>query len=173
MKAVEEGTSYDLIDPRDGKVTGALPAQEVYNDLVMQAWENGDPGIVFLDRMNRDNPTPGIGWAAAERRSPVDRGPADLIVALALIHHLAIGHNVPLRLMAEFFARLGTWLIIEYVPKDDSQVQRLLASREDVFDGYTEVSFREEFARYYEIVRREPLPDSTRSVYLMKRTGTP
>jgi ribonucleoside-diphosphate reductase alpha chain len=61
MQAVEQGTSYDLIDPRDGEVTGSLSAQEVYGALVQQAWENGDPGIVFLDRMNRDNPTPEIG----------------------------------------------------------------------------------------------------------------
>jgi ribonucleoside-diphosphate reductase alpha chain len=61
MQAVEKGESYDLIDPRDGNVIGSLDAGEVYNALVQQAWENGDPGIVFLDRMNRDNPTPEIG----------------------------------------------------------------------------------------------------------------
>ena len=61
MNAVAKGEKYDLIDPRDGKVTGQLNAWEVYGALVQQAWENGDPGIVFLDRMNRDNPTPGLG----------------------------------------------------------------------------------------------------------------
>jgi ribonucleoside-diphosphate reductase alpha chain len=61
MEAVAAGKEYDLIDPRDGKVTGRLPAWEVYGALVQQAWENGDPGIVFLDRMNRDNPTPKLG----------------------------------------------------------------------------------------------------------------
>jgi ribonucleoside-diphosphate reductase alpha chain len=61
MQAVEKGGRYNLIDPRDGRVAGDLDAQEVYGALVQQAWENGDPGIVFLDRMNRDNPTPEIG----------------------------------------------------------------------------------------------------------------
>jgi ribonucleoside-diphosphate reductase alpha chain len=61
VQAVEKGQPYDLIDPRDGSVAGALNAGEVYSALVQQAWENGDPGIVFLDRMNRDNPTPDIG----------------------------------------------------------------------------------------------------------------
>jgi ribonucleoside-diphosphate reductase alpha chain len=61
MKAAAKGRDYDLIDPRDGTVTGRLNAWEVYGALVQQAWENGDPGIVFLDRMNRDNPTPRIG----------------------------------------------------------------------------------------------------------------
>lgn len=61
MQAMNKGEHYDLTDPRDGKVVGSLNAAEVYGALVQQAWENGDPGIVFLDRMNRDNPTPEIG----------------------------------------------------------------------------------------------------------------
>lgn len=61
MQAVEKNASYDLIDPQLGKPTGQLNAAEVYLSLVTQAWNNGDPGIVFLDRLNRDNPTPAIG----------------------------------------------------------------------------------------------------------------
>ena len=61
MQAVVKGEHYDLIDPRDGSVSGTLNARDVYGSLVRQAWENGDPGIVFLDRMNRDNPTPELG----------------------------------------------------------------------------------------------------------------
>ncbi|MFZ7125161.1 MAG: vitamin B12-dependent ribonucleotide reductase [Desulfobacterales bacterium] len=61
MKAVEEKTRYDLISPHDGTVAGSLDAEEVYRQLVSQAWKNGDPGIVFLDRLNRDNPTPALG----------------------------------------------------------------------------------------------------------------
>jgi ribonucleoside-diphosphate reductase alpha chain len=52
---------YDLTDPRDGRTVGTLNAREVYGALVEQAWKNGDPGIVFLDRINRDNPTPELG----------------------------------------------------------------------------------------------------------------
>ena len=61
MRAVAKGTDYDLIDPRDGSATGTLNAREVYATLVEQAWDNGDPGIIFLDRLNRDNPTPELG----------------------------------------------------------------------------------------------------------------
>ena len=61
MKAVTDETSYDLIDPRDHSVVGTLHAADVYHALVRQAWENGDPGIIFLDRTNRDNPTPALG----------------------------------------------------------------------------------------------------------------
>ena len=61
MLAVEKNAPYDLIDPQSGKPTGRLNAAEVYLSLVTQAWDNGDPGIIFLDRLNRDNPTPAIG----------------------------------------------------------------------------------------------------------------
>ena len=61
MKSVKERSSYDLIDPWSHKKTGELNATEVYQALACQAWENGDPGVIFLDRVNRDNPTPFLG----------------------------------------------------------------------------------------------------------------
>jgi len=61
MDALKDGSSYDLIDPREGTKVGELNAADVFQSLVKQAWDNGDPGIVFLDRINRDNPTPGLG----------------------------------------------------------------------------------------------------------------
>ena len=61
MKAVEKGEDYDLLNPRTKKVMGTLKAKEVFNKIVKQAWKNGEPGIVFLDRMNAGNPTPELG----------------------------------------------------------------------------------------------------------------
>jgi ribonucleoside-diphosphate reductase alpha chain len=61
MKAVERDEEYDLINPRDKKVVGTHNARKVFHRIVVQAWENGEPGIIFLDRLNRDNPTPHIG----------------------------------------------------------------------------------------------------------------
>ena len=61
MEAVKDDGDYALLDPRNGKAVQTLNAREVYGQLVKQAWRNGDPGIVFLDRMNRDNPTPALG----------------------------------------------------------------------------------------------------------------
>ena len=73
MQAVADHTEYDLIDPRDGTVTERLNAREVYEALVRQAWRNGDPGIIFLDKLNRDNPTPAIG--AIESTNPCGEQP--------------------------------------------------------------------------------------------------
>ncbi len=61
MQAVERDEEYDLINPRDKKVAGSLNARKVFHRIVVQAWENGEPGIIFLDRLNRDNPTPQVG----------------------------------------------------------------------------------------------------------------
>lgn len=61
MEAVERGAMYDLINPRNGEIVGQLSAREVFDKMVDRAWANGDPGVVFIDRINRDNPTPHLG----------------------------------------------------------------------------------------------------------------
>lgn len=61
MKAVDADTDYNIINPRSGEKAGTLNARKVFNRIVKQAWENGEPGIIFLDRLNKDNPTPHIG----------------------------------------------------------------------------------------------------------------
>jgi hypothetical protein len=90
------------------------------------------------------------------------------VMALALIHHLAISNNVPLVILAEFFARAGKWLIIEFVPKEDSQVQRLLSTREDIFPDYNPEGFEKAFSQVYQIRAKEPIPGSKRLLYLLE-----
>jgi hypothetical protein len=114
------------------------------------------------------NPSPDLGWAHQERASLQSRGPADLLMALALIHHLAISNNTPLGRVAAYFASLGRHLIIEFVPKADSQVERLLASREDIFDGYSQQGFEQAFGPYFETLDRQAIRDSKRTLYLMR-----
>ena len=119
--------------------------------------------------MDLTNPSPGLGWAHAERQSLIDRGPVSMALALALIHHLAISNNVPLRKVAQFFTQICQYLVIEFVPKSDTQVQRLLRSREDIFPDYTIEGFEKAFGYDYDILAKEPLKDSERVLYLMKR----
>ena len=119
--------------------------------------------------MDLTNPSPGLGWAHGERQSLVERGPVSMVLALALIHHLAISNNVPLRKAAQFFTRIGEHLVIEFVPKSDSQVQRLLQSREDIFPNYTVDGFERAFGYDYDVLAKVPLKDSERILYLMKR----
>ena len=115
------------------------------------------------------NPSPAIGWHHHERDSVCDRGPVDLAFALALIHHLAISNNVPLARVADFFADICKALIIEFVPKRDSQVRRLLASRADIFPTYDEAGFEAAFGRRFEIEASEQIAGTERTLYLMRR----
>lgn len=115
------------------------------------------------------NPSPAIGWANDERMSVPDRGPADTAMALALIHHLAISNNVPLGRISDFFASLCSTLIIEFVPKSDHKVQKLLSTREDVFPNYTQEVFEKEFSMKFEICETEKIISSERTLYLMVR----
>jgi hypothetical protein len=117
------------------------------------------------------NPSPSLGWQNEERMSFVERGPVDIVMALALIHHLAISNNVPLESLAAFFAGLAPWLIIEFVPKTDSQVERLLSTREDIFPDYNPNGFEQAFKKHFIIHKIVPVQDSERQLYLMERTG--
>jgi ribosomal protein L11 methylase PrmA len=114
------------------------------------------------------NPSPAIGWQNSERDGLIERGPVDAVLALALIHHLAISNNVPFPLVAELFSRMGKWLIIEFVPKEDSQVQRLLASREDIFTNYNQAAFEEAFSRRFWLRESRPVKESKRTLYLFE-----
>jgi hypothetical protein len=109
------------------------------------------------------------GWSNEERQSLEQRGPADMVLALAVIHHLAISNNVPLSQLAEYFARLGTWLVIEFVLKSDSQVQRLLASRKDIFTEYNQETFKAVFSETYAIHESATIRGSERRLYLMEK----
>ena len=119
------------------------------------------------------NPSPAIGWENQERQSLAERSPVDAIFALALIHHLVISNNVPLNRLASFFQHLGQWLVIEFVPKSDSQVQKLLASRQDIFTDYNFESFEGVFAKYFVIHRCEDIKNSQRKLYLMEKRKSP
>jgi hypothetical protein len=115
------------------------------------------------------NPSPDIGWANQERLSLPKRSTPEMILALALIHHLAISNNLPLSMIAEYFSSLAPWLVIEFVPKEDSQVQRLLATREDIFEHYHFPGFEQAFQEYFQIKSSEDIPDTKRKLYLMER----
>jgi hypothetical protein len=115
------------------------------------------------------NPTPGLGFANRERPALFERAQPDLILALALIHHLCIGSNLPFSYVARLFARLAPMLVIEFVPKSDSQVQRLLAGRKDIFPDYDEEAFAAEFSTCLTILAKRPIPGTQRTLYLMGR----
>jgi hypothetical protein len=138
----------------------------VSNNYLM-ARKNGEINLLPLV-MDLTNPSPSLGWGHEERKSLLERGPAKMVIALALIHHLAISNNVPLDRIAKFFSQIGKYLIIEFVPKSDSQVQLLLGSRKDIFTDYYVNDFEIILKRYYQIIKKKSITDSDRIIYMVK-----
>lgn len=132
--------------------------------------ERRETGILPLV-LDFTNPSPALGWAHRERMSLAERGPADTVMALALVHHLAIAGNVPLDHIAGFLSQLGRTLVIEFVAKGDSQVQRLLRNRPDIFPDYTLDGFERAFDRCFTIEERQRVEDADRWLYRMTTTG--
>ena len=134
----------------------------------LECKKRGDTSVLPL-WLDLTNPTPGLGWENRERMPLLERGPADMVIALALIHHLAISNNLPFGRIADFFGTMSRSLIIEFVPKSDFQVQRLLSFRSDIFPDYTQESFEREFSRHFIIRDHMAIRDSGRILYLMQR----
>jgi hypothetical protein len=130
--------------------------------------KNGETHILPL-LLDIANPSPAIGWGNQERMSLSERGPADTILALALIHHLVISNNTPFEKIVQFLKDACKSLIIEFVPKNDVQVQRLLSSRQDVFPDYKQECFEKALSRHFLILESATLLDTKRIIYLMRR----
>lgn len=141
-------------------------------DFYQECRSRREKGILPL-LLDLTNPSPARGWDGTERPAWCDRGRPDLVMALALLHHLAIGNNVPLERLARFFARHSPWLLIEFVPKQDPRIPQMLALREDIFPGYTAAGFEHAFAAWFDTVRTVPVPHSARVLYLWRRRVTP
>ena len=141
---------------------GAVEANYLFSRQRQE--ENLHPLLVDLT-----NPSAASGWANSERESLVQRSRADCILALALIHHIAIANNVPLGKIARFFASLAEWAIVEFVPKSDKKVQQLLVARDDIFVDYTRSGFEREFGCVYDVVLSAPIEESQRLIYLLRR----
>ncbi len=118
--------------------------------------------------MDLADPSPALGWAGRERRSLAERGGDSVLLALALVHHLAIGRNVPLPMLLGWLAELGSELIIEWVPREDVMAQRLLAAREDIFDRYTEDGFQAALGEHWVVVERVPIDGTLRVLYHLR-----
>ena len=129
--------------------------------------ESKKTGILPLV-MDLTNPSASLGWANRERMSLLERSSRDTVLALALVHHLALTYCIPLSMIASFFSRICRSLIIEFVPKEDPQARKLLATRADIFPDYHQAAFEDEFKRYFNIVSSRDIPGSQRKLYLLK-----
>ncbi|MGH3992381.1 MAG: hypothetical protein ACRDSN_07945, partial [Pseudonocardiaceae bacterium] len=137
------------------------PVELLYRDLCREA----DEQILTLT-MNLADPSPGLGWRGLERRSMPDRGRPDLVLALALVHHVAISANVPVEEFVDWLASLGSALVIEFPTREDPMVKKLLAPKRDGLHPDYELGFFERTLREaFEVERSERLESGTRVLY--------
>ena len=136
--------------------------------LYRKVKENGYGNLLPLC-VNITNPTPPSGFAGKERSSFRERVQPDVVLALALVHHLALTNNIPLPMLAAYFAELSPQLIIEFVPKDDEKAKLLLKNKKDIFPDYTMTDFEKYFNVKFSIEKKEHLAGTNRFIYFMKR----
>ncbi len=137
--------------------------EKLYRDIEGDGIKNILPLVEDLA-----NPSPSIGWENTERKALLENKKPDCIFALALVHHLVIANNLPLFKIVKFFASHCSFLLIEFIPKEDKQVKRMLGLREDIFIDYNQVNFEAEFQKRFEIINQQTIKDSLRTLYIMK-----
>jgi len=140
------------------------PVELLYRDLR----EEGNEQILPLT-MNLADPSPGLGWRGLERKSMPDRGKPDLVLALALVHHVAISANVPVKEFIDWLASLGSALVIEFPTREDPMVKKLLAPKRDgLHPDYELDYFERTLKEAFEVERSERLESGTRVLYFAR-----
>lgn len=114
-------------------------------------------------------PAPASGWAGEERASLLDRGPADLVLALALVHHLTITGRVPPDRVIQWLARCARHVVMEVPEPEDPMVQRLLSASHSERPYAGIAGFREAMTRWFDLVEETPLPGIPRTLFLLRR----
>lgn len=115
--------------------------------------------------------SPGLGWRGRERKPIAERGSPDLVICLALLHHMVIGSNIPLEELLGWLSGLGCALIIEFVDRKDPMVEKLLRNKDDDYPGYSKENFERELSRGFASIQKEVLTSGTRTLYFAERTN--
>ena len=118
------------------------------------------------------DPSSRRGWAQKERNGLIERGPADFVLALAVVHHLAITGNVPLPNIFQWLADIARAGTVEFVPKEDPALQTLIRWRKDIYHNYNRENFESSLDRYFNVTERHQLPESGRVLYSFIRRDT-
>lgn len=135
----------------------------LYRDLKREQNEQILPLV-----MNLTDPSPALGWRGLERKEWTERGKPELILALALLHHVSITGNVPVRQFVDWLASLGSQVVIEFMTREDPMVKRLLAAKRIEHEDYDRGFFERCVNEAFEIERTQELPSGTRILYSLR-----
>ncbi len=156
---------YSVMAARRARAVVAFERDPETAELLYRRGRRDGGGKILPLVMDLLDPSPGQGWEGRERQGLADRGRADFVLCLALVHHLAIGGGLPLPRFLDWLKGAGDRGVVEFVPKDDPQCRDLLRWRKDVFPGYTVDGFEAELARRFSVVERAVLPGTSRILY--------
>jgi SAM-dependent methyltransferase len=143
----------------------AMDADHLAIDKLYKALKSERVANILPLIVNVTDPSPSLGWRNMERKRIDERGRPDLVLALALIHHVVIGGNIPMAEFVQWLRDLGGEIVIEFVTRKDPMVVTLLRNKEDHYADYHEDVFERELAARFRITRREPLGSGTRIMY--------
>jgi hypothetical protein len=162
--------AYSRIAAKHAELVLAIDADHLTVDqLYKRLRQDGETRITPL-LLDLASPSPGIGWRGAERPPFAERSKPDLILALALVHHLAIGRNVPLPEFVGWLVDSAPELVVEFPTRDDPQVKRLMRNkREGIYDDYDLPQFEAVLDAHGTVRRRIELPSGTRVLYHVAR----
>ena len=160
-----DGT-YSRVAARAADYVVAIDADHPTVDRLYRALRADGNEKVLPLVMDLADPSPGLGWRNAERQALLDRDPPELVLCLALVHHLAIRSNVPMGEIVAWLRSFGCRVLVEFVGRDDPMVQRMLADKPIDHPEYRIEAFESYLAGCFRIERREPLTSGTRTLYL-------
>jgi SAM-dependent methyltransferase len=164
---------YSRIAAEGARYVVAIDADQAPVELLYRELREEDGGKILPLTMNLADPSPNLGWRGLERKALEQRGTPDLALALAVIHHMTISANVPVRDVVDWFASLGGSLVIEFPHRDDQMVQTLLsAKREGLHPDYDQRFFERCLGEAFDVERRELLASGTRTLYFARPKGT-
>lgn len=143
----------------------AIDGDHATVERLYQTLKQEDSTRIVPLKINLADPSPGLGWRGRERTPLEDRSRPELILCLALLHHLVLGENLPLAEVVGWLAEFRASLVLEFVDVHDRQVRGLRAQRSDAGHRYSQTDLETELQRHFQIVRTQRLPGDTRTLY--------
>ena len=157
---------YSRIAAEGSAYTIALDVDHGVVDRLYRTLQQEDTHSILPLVGDVADPSPGLGWRSRERRTLLERGRPDLVLALALVHHLIIGRTIPMRQLVDWLADLGSELVVEFPDRDDVMVKRLLSRKRDgSHPDYNRVDFEDVLRGRFDVLGSVELPSGTRKLY--------
>jgi SAM-dependent methyltransferase len=152
---------------RGGEHVVAVDSDPVVIDRLYEELKSAREEAVLPLVVDVADPSPATGWRGRERRPFAARGAPDLVLCLALVHHLVISSNIPLAEVVEWLRSLGGAVVVEFVTRADPMVRRLLLNKKETHEDYDVAPFEEALRTCFRVVERATLPSGTRVLYFV------